>query len=512
MNDINKVYGLNLFLIINSFLVIFGIIGYSYFSLKSNLEDYTHSFQHEVELHNSITAIESKIKPSKEFKLILTKKIISSKDYFFLKNEIEDTIKVINANNKNNQISELSLLSYEYKKTATIIENIIKKQQLIKNYPIKKIINKNKLFNDNYFKVNNINYKKLEEKHLSYVIKTKNNLDYLACTAIILIFLFILNIINCRKRKDLDHENSKQIFKYKNILNTTPNAVFVLNENGEIVESNKQFLSLVGYSRNNVKNTKYSKYFPCKDLEKTLNLEYSEEEIKFLYLFRDGYIINQKGERIEVEYSISLSENTMEDEKETLYLIVLKDLKEINKLIKENTKLQNLANKDPLTGIYNRRYILDKTKELFYKLYFNKPFAVLALDIDFFKKINDNYGHEAGDYVLKEFVSMLDEEIRTDDIFGRVGGEEFLIIISGLDLQKIKRISTRIKDKIENHTFLYKNNKINITLSIGACYLDSLIDTSFDDCINFADKALYEAKHSGRNTVCFYDFEKNGII
>jgi diguanylate cyclase (GGDEF)-like protein len=164
------------------------------------------------------------------------------------------------------------------------------------------------------------------------------------------------------------------------------------------------------------------------------------------------------------------------------------------KLNNENKRLRKLAQKDPLTGLFNRRYIIDKTEEEFYQLYTNKPFSILSIDIDFFKNVNDNYGHDAGDFVLKEFAKIITEEIREQDVFGRTGGEEFALILSNTSFDKVKSISERIRIKIQDYNFKHKNNIINITISIGVCYFNNIQETTFENCLKCSDKALYQSK------------------
>lgn len=126
----------------------------------------------------------------------------------------------------------------------------------------------------------------------------------------------------------------------------------------------------------------------------------------------------------------------------------------------------------------------------------------MAIDIDFFKKVNDTYGHAAGDAVLKQLGEVLLRACRGVDFVARVGGEEFAIILPDCDGSQAVEIGERVRRGVEMHSFILPDEKmINITVSIGACcYPDSVEE--IDEVKKRADDALYRAKHEGRNRVC----------
>jgi len=167
-------------------------------------------------------------------------------------------------------------------------------------------------------------------------------------------------------------------------------------------------------------------------------------------------------------------------------------------------KIKELSSRDALTNTYNRRFILD-TLENDIERYKeeNRIFSVSILDIDYFKKINDNFGHQAGDYILQEFTKTILNNIRRTDLLGRYGGEEFIIITyDSLKINTIKRIS-ELLDVIRNTTFTYKDQSINFTFSAGICDVSdfSIDEISFEKIISLADKRLYRAKDAGRNCI-----------
>lgn len=164
-------------------------------------------------------------------------------------------------------------------------------------------------------------------------------------------------------------------------------------------------------------------------------------------------------------------------------------------------ELQLLANTDGLTNIANRRVLFAKGQELFDAHSKNKqPFMLMILDIDFFKSINDQYGHPIGDKILKEVSSLISSTARKDDLLCRYGGEEFAIIFRNIDYESSKRISS-IRDKITDHHFyISKCDYISVTFSAGVVTCDHVF-SNFDDMVISADKLLYKAKSSGRNRI-----------
>ncbi|WP_421869563.1 diguanylate cyclase domain-containing protein [Motiliproteus sp.] len=166
--------------------------------------------------------------------------------------------------------------------------------------------------------------------------------------------------------------------------------------------------------------------------------------------------------------------------------------------------LQEQANTDPLTGILNRRAFLEMSDDL--HRYVRQDSIVLALlDLDHFKSLNDNYGHTGGDEVLKGFTGLVASILREDDLFARVGGEEFVIVLVGVNLQQAHRILDRIRQELEEASFHYNQHEIRVTTSIGATLWSPKESATIT--MDRADKALYNAKHEGRNRVALAPIE-----
>jgi diguanylate cyclase (GGDEF)-like protein len=167
------------------------------------------------------------------------------------------------------------------------------------------------------------------------------------------------------------------------------------------------------------------------------------------------------------------------------------------------------ALRDGLTKVFNKKYFTDYLeKEFAYAARHNSPLALIFLDIDFFKKINDTHGHPAGDFVLSELSQMMANLVRTEDVLARFGGEEFTVLCRGTDLSGAKIVAERLRRSVESRTFSFGSKNIPVTISLG---IASIPDSGINDHSAFlaaADKALYEAKRTGRNRVSLHGQEK----
>ncbi len=167
-------------------------------------------------------------------------------------------------------------------------------------------------------------------------------------------------------------------------------------------------------------------------------------------------------------------------------------------LEKAHRELELSANTDPLTKLLNRRGMADKLDNEKFRYERNKKaFSIILCDIDHFKKINDNYGHDAGDYILREVAKILNSASRKPDIFCRWGGEEFLALLPETDLKGGAILAEKLRATIEGNDFIFHSNKIPVTLSFGLCEFDETM--TIDNCIKMADRCLYLAKEAGRN-------------
>jgi len=172
----------------------------------------------------------------------------------------------------------------------------------------------------------------------------------------------------------------------------------------------------------------------------------------------------------------------------------------------ENYRL--LAVTDSLTGLPNRRHFFEAASSEFARAKrYNKTFSIIMMDIDHFKKINDEYGHHAGDIVIQTVAQHLQKAMRGADILGRYGGEEFVALLPETTAREAHAVAERIRGGIQVSGVQTSAISIKVTASFGVSCFDSSIDRFLDikEVIDRADKALYEAKHSGRNRVAVAD-------
>jgi diguanylate cyclase (GGDEF)-like protein len=165
-------------------------------------------------------------------------------------------------------------------------------------------------------------------------------------------------------------------------------------------------------------------------------------------------------------------------------------------------QMYEAALRDGLTKAFNKKYFLDRLEtEIAYARRHSAHLSLLMMDVDFFKRVNDTYGHLAGDFVLQKLSKVAASTLRTEDVFARYGGEEFGVICRGVPLQSAGILGERIRAVVEQTVFEYEGHRLPITVSVGvAGHPEVPVETS-TQLIAAADSALYEAKRSGRNRV-----------
>ncbi|RPG44265.1 MAG: diguanylate cyclase [Gammaproteobacteria bacterium TMED112] len=163
------------------------------------------------------------------------------------------------------------------------------------------------------------------------------------------------------------------------------------------------------------------------------------------------------------------------------------------------SELHRQAITDEMTGIPNRRYVFDILEKSFSEIEkeSKEHFATAIFDIDHFKNVNDTYGHAAGDEIIRKVSTIATSVISSPDIFGRIGGEEFLAVIFNNSKEHLQQICEKVRSTIENSETLFDNQKIRVTISGGVCFTHE--STSVSDMVNKADERLYLAKKNGRN-------------
>ncbi len=167
-------------------------------------------------------------------------------------------------------------------------------------------------------------------------------------------------------------------------------------------------------------------------------------------------------------------------------------------------RLQRVAAIDTLTGLYNRRFGLERLSQEFSRSVRSKePLGAVMFDIDHFKAVNDTYGHQTGDQILKAVADSVKDVLREGDTLMRYGGEEFLAVLPGAGETDVRALGERIRRVVESTVVTFDKKEIKVTISLGAVSFPSVNVTDLDDLIRQADAAMYDAKKSGRNRLTF---------
>ncbi|MEZ4296963.1 MAG: GGDEF domain-containing protein [Polyangiaceae bacterium] len=165
-------------------------------------------------------------------------------------------------------------------------------------------------------------------------------------------------------------------------------------------------------------------------------------------------------------------------------------------------QMYDAALRDALTRAFNKKYFLDRLEtEIAYARRHNQPLSLVMFDVDFFKRVNDTYGHVAGDYVLARLARLASTTVRTEDVFARYGGEEFGVICRGVNLMSAGVLGERLRTTIAGNTFEHEGQRLPVTISVGVAAYPEVDAKTAVELIAAADEALYEAKRTGRNRV-----------
>ncbi|MGB1263276.1 MAG: GGDEF domain-containing protein [Cognaticolwellia sp.] len=179
---------------------------------------------------------------------------------------------------------------------------------------------------------------------------------------------------------------------------------------------------------------------------------------------------------------------------------------DVTELYQLKEKFEQLANIDELTGLYNRRYFFDNANREFIRAQrHQQTLAVISIDVDHFKTINDKYGHPVGDQVLVKLAQLLIPMVRSEDILARIGGEEFSILLPDTSREKSHQAAERLRALLDNNPIILDNDvKLPVKLSLGVSVIKAS-DACFQELYARSDIALYKAKSNGRNHVCMLD-------
>ncbi|MBF4694795.1 diguanylate cyclase [Fusibacter ferrireducens] len=296
-------------------------------------------------------------------------------------------------------------------------------------------------------------------------------------------------------------EKSERKFKY--VFDQSVSYAIILDANGNIVYANQQALHVIGKNIEDVRG----QYFPnsawwSHDPELKMFIDEAiSEVINGFFIKKDVILMDSLGK----EHVYTLSMFSIRDDIGTLDYIATTG-NEITDRIEMESKLEGLSKTDLLTQTFNRRgmyEILDQSVSLYKRK--KTPFVILICDIDFFKNVNDTYGHMVGDEILSGLVVLLKKSARPYDVVGRWGGEEFTILLQDTTEEEGVFVAERIRKMVSQHPFKsdLTQHVIYISLTIGLKSYDSEYDIR--QILKMADDALYHGKNNGRNQVVNYE-------
>lgn len=288
---------------------------------------------------------------------------------------------------------------------------------------------------------------------------------------------------------------------HQDIINTISHGILVLNDDETVVEINQSLLPKI--------NLNVGDHF---DIMSIIPEDQSSSPFQlFLHTYQ-----NKPMERAETEYYYPALNTYLNIQAAPIIvsevmvgrIITFQDMTE---LYQTNQKLKQMAITDSLTGCYNRHYLTQQLEqEVIDNMRANKPFAIILLDIDFFKTVNDNYGHLVGDVVLCETVEVIKQTLRETDILARYGGEEFIVYLPNTDPVQANQFAEHVKSLIEANNIKVDNvhHPLSITVSMGLLSINNFAILHPDSPTNYlndlfetVDKALYQAKNTGRNQI-----------
>lgn len=304
--------------------------------------------------------------------------------------------------------------------------------------------------------------------------------------------------IEITDKKILEKQLSMASKRFEAVVQSAYDGIITINEEQNISMINEAAKYIFGIEDENVIGKPLTNLMPVK---------YRRKHVDYVNSFKTSLTesrpmqsrasvrgLRSDGTEFPIEVTISKIkfENTIE------LTAVVRDISERAMLVEE---LSKVAKEDSLTGSYNRRYFTELLQnEVLRAKRFHRTITLAILDIDFFKHINDKYGHNCGDYILKELVALISENIRSIDVFARWGGEEFIVLLTETNLDDAVTWAEKVRYLIENNKFIYNSTPINITCSFGVAEVH-VESNGIDNIINQVDNKLYEAKQNGRNCV-----------
>lgn len=286
--------------------------------------------------------------------------------------------------------------------------------------------------------------------------------------------------------------------RIQGVLDSMPLSCVLWSIDQEIIDCNQSMVNLLGAkSKRDVAECFYD-FFPLKQPDGVMSMDKKDE--KFAQAFTSGLCTfewvyqTRDGETIPSE--VTLTKLVLE--REEIFVAYSRDLREIHNTLEINDRLSKLAYYDLLTGVPSRLKFMQKLEENFNKCKVEENLALIIFDLDYFKTVNDTYGHAMGDMVLRKVVKCVDELLPDNSILGRFGGDEFMIQFVGIEPDELSKLLKFLVVKVSEMKFIHEGASFISTISAGGSF-KSKKDKTYNDLLKRADKILYEVKESGRN-------------
>ncbi len=288
-------------------------------------------------------------------------------------------------------------------------------------------------------------------------------------------------------------------------------GIVILDREMKVMKWNRWMEIHSGIDADKIVNASIYDFFPdlekpkfirnCKSVFTFGNFSFFSQKLHhYLFPFKSSGYLDSEFEYMQQNCAMGPLRN---EENEIAYMFIY--VQDVTEVAIYEHKLIQMNEKDGLTGIYNRRYLELKLKEEFnrHKRY-SRDFSLIMFDIDHFKRVNDEYGHQCGDFVIQSVCSRITSLVRNIDIFARYGGEEFCCMLPETGLEGALQVAERFRKAVEEQENQYDDLNIKVTISLGVSELREEM-VSPEIIMKKADDALYRAKHEGRNRVEIMD-------
>jgi len=311
--------------------------------------------------------------------------------------------------------------------------------------------------------------------------------------------LRVAELKNSEALCQLSQENLKESNEFvEKVMDCTSNAIYTLDLVGRFVRINRRGQEISGYAKEELLGKPFTKLLEPDDrplltsyFKRTANQGVSFENLELKIIRKDG-----------AHRTLSLSVVPLSKKNRIISMVgTAEDITE-RKLLEE--QLKRLATTDSLTGLMNRRHFLEQgDKELERARRYGRPLSLLMMDLDNFKRLNEKHGHAGGDAVLKTFSRLCLCELRDLDLMGRLGGEEFAIMLGECDLMRAWRVGQRLRRKVAEKSLPLDAGMDRITVSLGVA--GRRPGENLESLLKRADRALFKAKRQGKNQIIIAD-------